>query len=166
MTETPAEYRRRFAQYVEGKDPLELQKEAPSTLLRLIRGMPESALRRRPAPEKWSVTEILAHLAEDELVTSWRYRLMIERDGATLAAFDQDLWARLGDYAGWSAEDALGMFRLLREANLRMLANLRSEEWERAGEHQERGRITVRDLARHMAAHDVNHIRQIEKILA
>jgi len=58
------------------------------------------------------------------------------------------------------------MFRLLREANLRLLRRLSPREWEAEGHHTERGRITVRDLARHMAAHDVNHILQIERLLA
>ena len=57
------------------------------------------------------------------------------------------------------------MFRLLREANLRMFARLTPEEWQRYGMHAERGRITVEDLARHMAAHDVNHIDQVRRLL-
>jgi hypothetical protein len=57
------------------------------------------------------------------------------------------------------------MFRLLREANLRMLARLTSEEWQRSGMHAERVRFTVEELARHMAAHDVNHIDQVRNLL-
>ena len=57
------------------------------------------------------------------------------------------------------------MFRLLREANLRMFSFLTPEEWECAGEHVERGRITVRELANHVAAHDINHIQQIERLV-
>ena len=122
-------------------------------------------LRRKPSPEKWSVLEILAHLAEDELTSSWRYRQMIEHSGLSLMGFDQDKWAALGDYRSWDAREALEMFRLLREANLRLLRRLTSKEWEAEGHHMERGRVTVRDLARHMAAHDVNHILQIERLL-
>ena len=64
-------------------------------------------------------------------------------------------------FAAW-----LGMFRLLREANLRMFARLTSEQWERHGIHSERGKLTVRELCRHMAAHDINHIEQVRRILA
>ena len=106
-----------------------------------------------------------AHLAEDELASSWRYRQMIEHSGAALLGFDQDEWARLGNYESWSAREALTMFRLLREANLRMFGALTPEEWQRHGIHAERGRITVRELARHMAAHDVNHILQVSRTL-
>ena len=77
--ETPEQNRERLAKYIEGQDALQLQREAPVTLARLIQGIPEETLQRRPAPAKWSVVEILAHLAEDELSSSWRYRQMIEQ---------------------------------------------------------------------------------------
>jgi hypothetical protein len=163
--ETTDQYQRRLAGYVEGKDPLAMQRAAAHTLARLIGGVSEEKLRRRPAPQKWSVLEILAHLADDELVSSWRYRQMIEHNGVTMMGFDQDKWARLGDYGSWSVREALEMFRLLREANLRLLTGLTPREWECIGNHAERGRMTVRDLARHMAAHDINHILQIELLL-
>lgn len=166
MAETAEQYKTRLEAYTAGKDPIAMQREAPRTLASLIEGAADAELTRRPAPGKWSVAEILAHLAEDELTSSWRYRQMLEQDGVELRGFDQDLWARLGDYASWSPQDALAMFRLLREANLRMLAHLTDEQWQRHGVHTERGKLTVRDLCRHMAAHDINHIEQVRKILA
>ncbi len=151
---------------MEGKDFLGIQRDTPARLARLVDGVSVQHLGYRPAPDKWSIVEILAHLAEDELATSWRYRQMIEHDGETLHGFDQGLWARLGNYATWNVGEALELFRLLREANLRMLGTLLPEQWERSGNHVERGRLTVRELVRHMAAHDINHINQIEALLA
>jgi len=165
-TETKEQYAARFAGYVAGKDPLEMQSAAVDRIARLIDGVATEKLRRRPNSNQWSVVEIIAHLAEDELTSSWRYRQMIENSGVVLMGFDQELWARLGDYASWDVREALEMFQLLRAANLRLLERLKAEEWEREGNHSERGRMTVRDLARHMAAHDVNHILQIERLLA
>lgn len=166
MPETAEQYRDRLASYVGGQDALKLQSEAPARLARLIEGVPEAKLKERPQPGRWSAVEILAHLAEDELTSSWRYRQMIEHDGETLLGFDQELWARLGNYQSWNARDALDMFRLLRDANVRMLRGLPAEEWNRSSNHAERGRLTVGELARHMAAHDVNHIKQIECLLS
>ena len=163
--ETAEEYQARFDSYVAGKDSIEMLRAAPGVLAGLIEGAPEAVLKRRPAEGKWSISAIIAHMAEDELTSSWRYRQMIEHDGATLAGFDQDEWARLGKYESWPAADAFSMFRLLREANLRMFATLTPEEWKRHGMHAERGRITVESLARHMAAHDVNHILQVKRCL-
>ena len=57
------------------------------------------------------------------------------------------------------------MFRLLREANLRMFAQLTPQYWQRHGVHAERGRLTEQELCRHMAAHDMNHIGQVRRIL-
>ncbi|MGA9808419.1 MAG: DinB family protein [Candidatus Sulfotelmatobacter sp.] len=165
MHETAEQYRKRLAGYIEGEDPFRIQRETPAKLARLIDGFSVEQLGRRPAPDKWSIVEILAHLGEDELSSSWRYRQMIEHDGVTLYGFDQELWARLGNYAMWNASEALELFRLLREANLRMLHTLSPEQWERSGSHVERGTLTVRELARHMAAHDINHTKQIENLL-
>ena len=163
--ETEQQYRARLDSYIGDKDPIAMQRETPRTLAGLIEGAPDEVLGRRPAPGKWSVRAILAHMAEDELVSSWRYRQMIEHDGATLLGFDQDQWARLGDYDSWTAREALEMFRLLREANLRMFARLTPVEWQCCGTHVERGKITVEDLARMMAGHDVNHIIQVRRLL-
>lgn len=137
----------------------------PGLLADLIANASLSLLSACPLPGKWSVTEIIAHLAEDELTSSWRYRQMIESPGIALAGFDQDLWARLGDYKSWTAHDALAMFRLLREANLRMLRRLTPAQLDAHGVHAERGSMTVRSLARHMAGHDRNHLAQIRNIL-
>ena len=166
MVETAEQYKARFRGYVEGKDPIAMQREAPRTLAELIENAAEKDLAQRPSPEKWSVTEILAHLAEDELSSSWRYRQMLEYDGLDLPGFNQDMWAQVGDYRSWNSAEALAMFRLLREANLRMFARLTPEQWERHGVHSERGKITVRDLCSHMAAHDINHIEQVKRIVA
>ena len=164
--ETHQQYKARIVGLMEGKDPISVQRETPARLTELMQAAPAEKLSRRPAADRWSVGEILAHLSEAEITASWRYRQMLEHDNPVLLGFDQEKWAELGDYRSWTAKDALETFRLLREANLRMLHRLTPEEWKRPGQHIERGRITVRELARHMAAHDINHIKQIEALLA
>lgn len=125
----------------------------------------DEQLTKRPCKDKWSVGEILAHLAEDEIATAWRYRQMVEHTGLQLAGFDQDLWARMGDYASREPQESLALFRLLRNVNLRFLQQMRPEQWDRFGIHAEPGRITIRDLVAHMGGHDANHIAQIRSIL-
>ena len=161
-----AEYLSRMREHSQGKDPLILQAGTPGVLAELIRNQSAEQLTTRPRPDKGSVGEILAHLAEDEIATAWRYRQMVEHSGIDLAGFDQDMWARLGDYKSRAPKDSLELFKLLRLANLQFLQQLTPEQWECHGTHAERGRITVRDLATHMAGHDANHIEQIRKILA
>ena len=82
----------------------------------------------------------------NEIATAWRYRQMVAHSGIQLTGFDQDLWARVGDYASRVPQESLAPFRLLRGANLHFLEQLTAEQWECFGIHSERGRITVRDL--------------------
>jgi uncharacterized damage-inducible protein DinB len=160
-----ADYLSRIADYVRGKDPLEVQKQTPAVLAELVGNASREQLTRRPGENKWSIGEILAHLAEDEIATAWRYRQIVEHSGLHLAGFDQELWARMGDYASRAPDESLALFRLLRNANLQFLHQITPEQWECFGIHAERGRITIRDLVVHMAGHDANHIGQIRGML-
>jgi uncharacterized damage-inducible protein DinB len=164
MPDTP-EYLAGIRQHLEGRDPMELQRQSMDVLAELVSNASGERLTARPSKDKWSVGEILAHLAEDEIATAWRYRQMVEHTGIELAGFDQDLWARLGQYGSRTPHESLELFRLLRAANLRFLEELTPAQWECFGIHAERGRISVRDLAGHMAGHDTNHIEQIRRIL-
>ena len=164
--ETQEQYKARILALVEGKDSLTVQRETVKELAKLIAGIPADKLRQRPAPDRWSVAEILAHLSETEIVSSWRYRQMIEHDGTPLPSYDQDLWEALGEYSSRDAEKSLQVFQSLREANLRMFARLSPEQWQRHGVHAERGHMSVADLARQVAGHDTNHIEQIRKAVA
>jgi hypothetical protein len=160
-----AQYLARIREQVAGADPLDLQATTADEIAELIASASDESLRARPHPDKWSVGEILAHLAEDEIATAWRYRQMVEHDGVELDSFDQDLWAKLGGYGARAPQDSLLLFRMLREANLQFLRGLTPAQWECHGIHAERGRITVRELATHMAGHDKNHMEQVRRIL-
>jgi uncharacterized damage-inducible protein DinB len=160
-----AEYVARIRGYAQGQDPLVLQRRTPEILAELLADVSDARLRTRPSADKWSIGEILAHLAEDEIASGWRYRQMVEHNGLELDGFDQDLWARLGGYDSRPPQESLALFRLLRGANLQFLEALAPEQWECFGIHVERGRMTVRELATHMAGHDANHVEQVRRIL-
>ena len=162
---TPDQYKARILSYVEGKDPLAVQRQTPALLAQLIDGISDNTLNQRPGPGKWSVAELLAHLADAEISCFWRYRQMIEHDGCPLSPYDQELWHALGNNGERRPADSLQLFRLLRENNLQMLERLTAEQWDRYGMHAERGRMTVRDLVQQLAGHDLNHLEQIRKIL-
>ncbi len=165
MPETPEQYKRRIQGYVRGKDVLRLQQGTAGRIERLIREVPLARLRRRPAPGKWSVGEIIAHLAETEWVGGYRLRMMLASNGTRIQAFDQDDWARAGKYARRDPRRSLQLFRALRTANLALLRTLAPREWRRFGIHEERGKETIQEVVRLYAGHDVNHLRQIERIL-
>jgi uncharacterized damage-inducible protein DinB len=165
MQETPQQYTQRILGHSRGKDPMKLQQTAPRKFAALIKGLSKKQLTRRPAPAKWSIAEILAHLADAELVVGYRVRLILASNGTTIQAFDQDAWAETFDYAGRDSKTSLETFRLLRENNLLLLTSVPSRLMKNYGEHQERGRETVDHLVKLMAGHDLNHIQQIEKIV-
>jgi hypothetical protein len=150
---------------MEGKDPVAVQRKTVEQLEQLIDGVSTEELRQRPTPEKWSVAEVMAHLSEAEISSSWRYRQIIERDGCSLPGYDQELWARVGEYGARDPQQSLELFRLLRGSNLQMFDRLTAEEWQRHGVHTERGPMTVKDLAVQIAGHDINHVAQIKTIL-
>jgi hypothetical protein len=165
MTETPAQYTQRMLGYTEGQQALAVQKATAGKLTRLIRGVPTARLRKRPAPDRWSVSEILAHLADGEIVGGFRLRLILGSPGVTLTAFDQDNWVTSGHYERRDPRKSLELFRTLREANLALLESLKPDQWKQFGMHSERGKESVEHIARMYAGHDINHLRQVERIL-
>jgi hypothetical protein len=165
MKETPQQYTQRIIAHAAGKQPLAVQAATPKKLERLIKGVPTAKLRKRPAPEKWSVSEILAHLGEAEIAGSFRMRLILGSPGTPVAAFDQDAWVISGHYEKRDPRQSLELFRTLREANLALLKSLTPEQWKHYGIHSERGQETVEHIVRMFAGHDLNHLAQIEAIL-
>ncbi len=165
MRETPQEYTRRITGYMEGKKPLAVQAATAKKLERLIKRVPAAKLRKRPAPDKWSVSEILAHFADAEIVGGFRMRLILGSPGTAIVAFDQDSWVTSGHYNKRDARKSLEQFRVVREANLALLKSLTPEQWQHYGMHSERGQESIEHMAHMFAGHDLNHTRQIEQIL-
>jgi len=165
MPETPAQYAQRILAHVQGKDPLRVQRETPKKLAALIRGESRKQLTQKPAPGKWSITEILAHLADTEIVCAWRLRHILGNNGAPVQAYDQNVWAETLDYIHRDASESLELFRMMRARNLALLKGLPKELWENYGVHQERGRESVALIVRLYAGHDLNHLEQVERIV-
>jgi hypothetical protein len=165
MKETVQQYIQRVTGYVEGKQPVAVQTATAKKLERLIKGVPASKLRKRPAADKWSVSEIAAHLADAEIVIGFRMRLILGAPGTPIAAFDQDSWVISGHYEKRDSRKSVEQFRVLREANLALLKSLTPEQWKHYGMHSERGQETIEHIVRMIAGHDINHLQQIERIL-
>lgn len=164
--ETPQEYTRRIIETAGDRDPHKVQASTSARLERLIRGVPAQKLRKRPAPGKWSVAEILAHLADTEIVVGWRMRQILGAPGITLQPFDQDVWAAAGHYDKRDGRQSVAQFRALREGNLALLKSLTAKQWQEFGLHAERGKESIEHIERMTAGHDINHLKQIERILA
>jgi uncharacterized damage-inducible protein DinB len=164
MKETTQQYIQRIVGNLDGKDPLKIQKNTAKKLHKVIKPLNKKELKRRPAADKWSIAEILAHLADAELVAGWRLRLILSSDGVPIQAFDQEAWAKTFSYEDRDANESLRAFKFLREMNLALLKSVPRKLWENHGMHAERGKETVTRLLRLYAGHDVNHVRQVEEI--
>jgi hypothetical protein len=165
MQETVQNYTQRLLSYGEGKDPLRLQQAAPKKLALLLKGKTGKQLMRRPAPDKWSIAEIVAHLADAELAISWRIRQILSNNAVPIQAYDQDVWAKTFDYARRDPRQSLANFRSLREANVALLKFVPRKLWDNYGIHEERGNESVSHVVRMVAGHDLNHLQQIQRIL-
>jgi len=165
MAETVQQYTQRIMANAEGQDPMKVQSATPKKLARLIQNIPSAKLRKRPAPEKWSVAEILAHLADVEIVIGWRMRSILGNPGTAVQAYDQNAWVIAGHYEKRDPRKSIELQRAVREANLALLKTLSPEQWKQFGQHAERGRESIEHIVRMVAGHDINHIQQIERIL-
>jgi uncharacterized damage-inducible protein DinB len=145
--------------------PLDVLPELMPWLEARLRGVPQQTLRRPEAPGKWSVTAVVQHLADSELVFGFRTRMILSEDRPPLQGYDQDKWASLFRYDEVAAESALAQLGVLRDANLTLLRRLRPAELERVGMHGERGPESLGHLMKLMAAHDLVHRRQIDRVL-
>jgi len=166
MQETVEQYKQRIMGYLGEQDPVRVQSKTVGKIERLVRKVPAARLRKRPAPGKWSVAEILAHLADGEIVTGYRMRTILGAPGTPIAAYDQDKWAEAENYAKHDPKMSLRVFATLREANLTLVKSLRPEQRRHFGVHAERGEESIERIVQMMAGHDINHLRQIEAILA
>jgi hypothetical protein len=165
MPETADQYRNRMYSHLESGDPLALMAAAPKKLEGLIKGVSTSKMRRKPAPGKWSISEIVAHLADTELVGGYRIRTILGAPGGPIQAFDQDVWAANMEYQKRDAKKSLELYRALRLANLALLKSLTPQQWKQYGMHAERGQESIETIVRMFAGHDINHREQVKRIV-
>jgi DinB superfamily len=166
MQETAEQYKKRMAGFVGDRDPLKLQAAAPARLAKLLKGVSAAKARKRPAPDKWSISEIVAHISDTELVGGYRIRAILGQPGTPITGFDQDAWVKALHYDKRDLKKSLAQYCALREANLALLKSLTPEQWKHSGMHNERGEESVEMIARMFSGHDINHFEQIERILA
>jgi hypothetical protein len=146
------------------QDPLTVLKATPSALERAIDGLSSTQLRTPEQPGKWSIGQILQHLADSDLVWGWRLRLVLAQDRPTLTGYDQDLWAERLHYSDADPGESLETFNVLRRGNLRLIERATPQDLQRVGVHVERGEESLEHHRRLYAGHDLMHLRQIERV--
>jgi hypothetical protein len=144
--------------------PLSVLKSTPTKLKRAIARLTPKQLAKPEAPEKWSIKQVVQHLADSELVWGWRLRLVLSHDRPTITGYDQDAWAERLGYDKVDIRRALEDFTVLRAANLRVLKRTTAADLKRVGVHSERGEESVEHWLKLYAGHDILHLNQIERI--
>jgi hypothetical protein len=151
-----------YALFLDGKDPRAIIAATPARLNRAVCALTPEQIAAPIAPGKWSPCQIVAHLADCELVFGFRLRQTLAQDAPVIQPFDQDAWARR--YANYDLPTALATFTAVREWNLRLIAGLADADFSRTMTHPERGTMTFALVVETMAGHDLNHLLQIERV--
>jgi uncharacterized damage-inducible protein DinB len=153
-----------YAPFIGDRDPIEVTRATPVQLEKFLQKLGQGKSTVSPAPGKWSVRDILCHLADCEVVFAFRLRQALAEDHHVIQPFDQDKWA--APYGHYDAPAALAAFSAVRQWNLALIAGLKAADFDRHLNHPERGDMTLRVVVETMAGHDLNHLRQVEAFLA
>jgi uncharacterized damage-inducible protein DinB len=151
-----------YAKFLDGRDPIPVITSTADHLRAVTEPLSPAQADAPPAPGKWSVREIIAHLADCELVFSFRLRQTLSEEHAIIQPFDQEIWAKR--YAAYDLPSALALFTATRNWNLKLLTTVDEADRHRPTTHPERGTMTLWTIVETMAGHDINHLQQLERI--
>ena len=113
---------------VGARDPLDVQAELAGWIEQRTASLDDATLRRPEAPGKWSVIEVVQHLADTELAYGYRVRMILTHDAWPVEVFDREAWSRELRYQDAPLAGALEQLRALRSANLRLYRSLTSAQ--------------------------------------
>jgi len=153
-----------YESFLDGRRIEEILAATPIEIAKLIETIGPARGFESPAPGKWSPGEIVAHLADCELVFGFRLRQTLAEDAPVIQPFDQEKWAKT--YHGISPSEALQAFKAFRDWNLLLLEELPAAAASRRVTHPERGTMTFQTILETMAGHDLNHLGQLRRIAA
>ena len=148
---------------VERSELLMKYAQGPTQLAAAVAKYPKECLDFMPGPGKWSIQDIVFHLAESELHGYLRGRTIIAEPGNPVVAFDQDRWARTLDVSAQPLGEALELFRLVREMLARQLRALPETVWGQHVMHPERGKVTLEGWLQGYVGHLDTHLAQMER---
>lgn len=143
---------------------LSLLEKTPFLLETMLRDLPETLLRWKPAPERWSIAEVIGHLADLEEVYADCTRRIVTEENPTLEKYDATGTVVIGDYTRGSAAENLRSFARTRRATINLLRSIPSDAGGREATHSELGPITLHQMLSEWASHDLGHLRQIAEL--
>lgn len=147
------------------KKLLDAAEKSPREIAASVSGLSEKVLCYKPAPDKWSILEILAHLADMEILYAYRMRQMMADDKPVIAPINQDQWAARLGYLHESVPELLALYGLNRHHNLNLLRRLKPEDLGKSAFHPELQRtVSLAEYVQMMGKHGPNHLAQIESL--
>ena len=147
------------------KKLLDAAEKSPKEIALAVSGLPDKVLRYKPSPDKWCVLEILAHLADMEIVLGYRMRQMLADEKPVIAPLDQDAWARNLHYMDTPPAELVAFYGIARHHNLRLLKRATAADLKKSAHHPEFQReMTVAEIIERIGVHGANHLQQIEKL--
>ncbi len=149
----------------EFKKHLDAAEKSPKEIAAAVSGLPEKVLRYKPSPEKWCVLEILAHLADIEIVYGHRLRQMLADEKPVIAPMDQDAWARNLGYMDSPPAELVAFYGIARHHNLRIFRRSKAADLSKSAFHPELQReVTVAEIVERLAGHGASHSQQIGQL--
>ena len=147
----------------ERKRKIESYGQACKTLMAGLKRFPKAMWQFRPAPDRWTIHEILIHLADSEANSYVRCRRLIAESGTSVMAYDERQWAKALDYHRCSVEDALELFKWLRGNSYQLIRTLPDSVWGNTVYHPEAGRMTLDDWLDVYDRHIPDHLAQMQQ---
>ena len=151
-----------YASFLDNRDPASVIASTSAELARIVDSLATDRVTASPAPGKWSARDILAHLADTEIVFAYRLRQALAEDHHVIQPFDQDVWSKV--YQAFDAASALAVFAAVRSWNVTLIRQMSAADLARPVTHPERGTMTIQTILETMGGHDVNHLRQLNAI--
>jgi len=147
------------------KEHIAAADRSPKQIAAAVSGLPERILRYKPAPDQWSILEILGHLADVEIVYAYRFRQMLADKKPVIAPMDADDWATSLGYGEESPAELVAAYGLNRHRTLQLLRRLKPGDLAKSAYHPEYQRdVTVAEYVEKIATHGANHLAQIERL--
>lgn len=165
MNETPQQYTARIVSLLGDRDPRTVMESTPARLRELVEGATPAQLTWTSSPTRWTITHIVAHLADAEIVGAWRFRSVLAQDRVPMQAYDQEAWEAAFHYEQVPASESVNLFEAVRNSSLRLLRAVDPIRHQHTGMHAERGPESIRQIMVMYAGHDLNHLAQIERLL-
>jgi hypothetical protein len=135
---------------------------AYQTLMAALERFPREMWQFRPSPERWTIHEILVHIADSEANSYVRCRRFIAEPGSPVLGYNESGWAKELRYHEQSIDDSLELFKWLRHKSYTLVRNLPPEVWSHTVQHSESGEIGMDDWLDTYDRHIPDHIRQMQ----